>query len=158
MFKKPTYLISLVIMWAIFGIIFIVMGLLSLNLTIWIFSPEYANYNITDWATSMIFFMTFTETTTLMAFGSLFLIFSYETYKVKSWVWSAGLIISTIFLVIFSFLLASLMITTLIFPNDFTVPALIETMVTFLTDLGIIFLLTRPSIKLYFEQHQKKND
>jgi len=154
--KKPRYLIPLVILWAILGTIFILLGLLSLNLTIWIFSTEYSNYEILEWATSMIFFMTFTETTTLLVFGSIFIIFSYETYKIKSWVWNAGLIISTIFLVIFSFLLASLMLTTLIFPDEYTVTALIEVMLAFLVDLGIIFFLTRPNIKIYFEQ--KKND
>jgi hypothetical protein len=156
MLEKPKYLTALVLLWAILGIMFIILGLLSLNLTIWIFSAEYTDLGLPNWATSMIFFMTFTETTTLLVFGSIFLVFSYETYKVKSWAWNAGLIISTIFLVIFSFLLASLMITTLIFPyNEFTVPALIEIMVIFLVDLGIIFLLTRPAIKIYFEKQKK---
>ncbi len=157
MSDKPRYLFPLVLLWIVLGLIFIILGLFSLNLTIWIFSPEYTSYGIIDWATSMIFFMTFTETTTLLVFGSLFLIFSYETYKGKSWVWNAGVIISTIFLVIFSFLLASLMISTLLFPNDFTVPALIEGMITVLVDLGIIFLLTRPSIKIYFEKQKNNN-
>jgi len=157
MLKKPTYLILLVILWVIFGVIFITLGLLSLNTTIDVFS-DYENYRIhEDWAISMIFFMTFTETTTLLVFGSIFLIFSYETYKVKSWVWNAGLIISTIFLVIFSFLLASLMITTWIFLNEVTVSALINIMITFLVDLGIIFLLTRPNIKIYFEKQKMKD-
>ena len=157
MSDKPRYLFPLVLLWITLGLIFIILGLLSLNLTIWVFSPEYTSYGIIDWATSMIFFMTFTETTTLLVFGSIFLIFSYETYKGKSWVWNAGVIISTIFLVIFSFLLASLMISTLLFPNDFTVPALIEGMITVLVDLGIIFLLTRPSIKIYFEKQKNNN-
>ena len=157
MLNKPRYIILLVILWAIFGVIFVTLGLLSLNTTIAVFS-EYESYKIQeDWAISMIFFMTFTETTTLLVFGSIFLIFSYETYKVKSWVWNAGLIISTIFLVIFSFLLASLMITTLIFLNEVTVSALINIMLTFLVDLGIIFLLTRPSIKMYFEKQKIEN-
>jgi len=105
----------------------------------------------------MIFFMTFTETITLLVFGCIFTVFAYETYRCKSWVWNAGIIISTIFIVIFSFLLASLMLTALLFPNnEFSIPALITIMLTFLVDLGIIFLLTRPSVKLYFKNNKSE--
>jgi len=156
MLKKPKYLISLVLLWILFGAIFLGLGISSLTLTIWIFSSEYNALIMPNWVTPMIFFMTFTETTTLLVFGCIFAIFAYETYQCKSWVWNAGIIVSTIFIVIFSFLLASLMLTALLFTDEFSVQTLITIMLTFLVDLGIIFLLTRPHIKIYFEK-QKTN-
>jgi len=148
--NKPKYLISLVLLWILFGTIFLYLGLSSLTLTMWIFSPEYDALIMPSWVTPMIFFMTFTETITLLVFGCIFAFFAYETYHCKSWVWNAGIIVSTIFIVIFSFLLASLMITALLFTDEFSVQTLITIMLTFLVDLGIIFVITRPNIKSIF--------
>jgi len=153
--SKPKLLYLLILLWIIFGIIFIYLGTSSLSIALYIISPESINQlNLEDseWIQSLMFFGTFFLTTTMLVFGSIFVIFSYETYQRKTWVWNAGVIISTIFIVVFSFMLGSLMITSLMFMNQTIIQALIIIMIAFLTDLGIIFLITRPNIKAYFEK------
>ena len=148
---KTKYLYLLVLAWIVFGILFIYVGYLSLDIALYTVSPSYPTSEEANWAKPMLFFGTCLATTTLLVFGCIFFIFSYETCKGKSWVWNAGVIISTIFLVIFGFMLASLMVTTLLFTSAFTVRTLIIITIIFLVDLGVIFLITRPQIKSYFE-------
>jgi hypothetical protein len=150
MTDKPKYLNWLILLWLLFAAIFFYLGYFSLTLALWIFSAEYTALGLPSWTTSMLFFWSFMATITLLVFGGIFVLFSYETYRLRTWVWNAGVIISTIFIVIFSFLLASLMITALLFKNEFAVQTLITIMLTFLVDLGIVFLITRPSIKAIF--------
>jgi len=153
--KKPSLLYSLSTLWALLGLLFIYLGYYSLQLAIIVLSSE-AEFN--GWS-SMLFFGFFFLTTALLVFGAIFFIFTYETLKLKSWVWDAGIIISTIFLVIFSFMLSSSMITALLFPSAyFTVNVLIMIILVFLIDLGIIFLITRPNIKVIMHSQQQKND
>jgi len=151
---KPKLIYLLILLWILFGIIFIFLGLNSLSVALYILSPDSLsplNVEDTEWIQSLIFFGTLMITTTMLVFGSIFLLFSYEIYKCKTWVWNAGVIISTIFIVVFSFMLGSMMITSIMFMNQTVVNALIIIMMGFLTDLGIIFLITRPGIKSYFK-------
>jgi hypothetical protein len=97
-----------------------------------------------------------TSTIISFIFSSVFVIVAYGVYKKESWVWSTGLIFSTIFLAIFSLLLASFMINTLIFKDDFSISGLTTVIIAFLITLGIVFFNTRPAAKLYFELDQKK--
>jgi hypothetical protein len=146
MAERPKMLYLLIALWVIFSLIFISIGYASLDLASniykWFFTEEL-------YFGPMLFFVTFFLTIVMFVFGSIFLIFAYETFKRKRWVWNAGIIISTIFIVIFSFMLASLMITALIFMDNFSIPTLITVMIAFLVDLGIIFSITRPSVKEY---------
>ena len=143
---KPKLLYLLITMWIMFGLIFIYLGYASLTVVLYILGTSEQS----GWE-PIVFFGTFMATITMMVFGSIFLIFSYGTYKGKSWIWNAGIIISTIFIVIFSFMLASLMITVLLFTTSDLVLILVVSMIAFLVDLGIIFLVTRPNIKAYFK-------
>ena len=86
-----------------------------------------------------------------LVFSFVFVIIEYGIYKKDNWVWSTGLIFSTILLTIFGFLLASFMINAVIFKDEFSIIGLIIVIIAFLTDLGVIFLHTRPATKLYFE-------
>ena len=147
---KSKYLHLLILAWIIFGLMFICVGYKSLEIALYTVSSNYPTSEEVDWTKPMLFFGTCLATTTLFVFGCIFFIFSYETWKNKRWVWDAGVIISTIFLVIFGFMLASLMITTLVFINEFTVQILIIVIIIFLIDLSVIFLITRPQIKSYF--------
>jgi len=152
---KTNLLYLLILLWALFGIIFIFLGINSLSLALYIISPDSLsalNVEDAEWVQSLIFFGSLMATTTMLVFGSIFLLFSYEIYRCKSWVWNAGVIISTIFIVVFSFMLGSMMITSIMFMNQTVVNTLIIIMMAFLTDLGIIFLITRPNIKSYFEK------
>ena len=142
--NKPKILYLLVTLWALLGLVFIILGIYSLDLLIYILSPK----GPTNWEAMLFFGMVFL-TTALLIFGSIFVIFSYETYKAKTWAWNAGVIISTIFIVIFSFMLASIMLTALQFRDNFTIQTLEASVISFLIDLGIIFLITRPAIKEY---------
>ena len=145
MSERPKILYLLIGLWIIFSAIFIILGYYALDLVAYIASPA------SGWAIwyPMLFFGNLMITTILFVFGCIFLIFSYEIFKGKSWVWNAGVIISTIFIVIFSFVMGSLMITAIFFRDAFTVNTLIAVMLSFLVDLGIIFLITRPNIKSY---------
>lgn len=98
-----------------------------------------------------------TSTSIALVFSFVFVIVGYGIYKKDNWVWSTGLIFSTIFLTIFGFLLASFMINVVIFKDEFSIIGLVIVIIAFLTDLGIIFLHTRPATKLYFED-KKTND
>lgn len=142
--NKPKILYLLVTLWILLGLVFIILGIYSLDLLIYLLSPK----GPTGWEAMLFFGMVFL-TTVLLIFGAIFVIFSYETYKGKTWVWNAGIIISTIFIVIFSFMLASIMLTALQFRDNFTIQTLEASVISFLIDLGIIFLITRPAIKEY---------
>lgn len=146
MAEKPKMLYLLIALWVIFSLIFISMGYYSLDLALDALTQSHSDETF---FLPMLFFATFFLTIVMFVFGSIFLIFAYETFKIKKWVWNAGIIISTIFIVIFSFMLAALMITALIFMDSFSILTLITVMIAFLVDLGIVFSITRPSVKEY---------
>ena len=85
-------------------------------------------------------------------FSSLFVIFAYGTFRGDHWVWTTGVIFTTIFLAVFGLMLAAFMITAFNYPNIFSVTGLITTILSFLIDIGIVFFLTRPDAKVYFEK------
>jgi len=143
--SRPKILYPLVALWALLGLTFIILGAYSSELLIYIVSPQYIS---SSWDAMLFFGFVFIATAFLI-FGSIFVIFSYETFKGRSWAWNAGIIISTIFIVIFSFMLASIMLTALQFRDNFTIQVLEASVISFLIDLGIIFLITRPAIKEY---------
>ena len=130
------------------GIMFIIIGSYSLDISMSINKNPDA---LSLYWTAMLFFGAFFLTTALIIFGCIFLIFAYETFKGKAWAWNAGIIISTIFIVIFGFMLGSITITALLFLHKFTIQTLVAVMILFLSDLGIIFLITRPNIKVYMK-------
>ncbi len=84
-------------------------------------------------------------------FACVFILFSYGTFKRKRWVWYPGVIISTTFLAIFGLMLPSFMVTAVLYMDFFSVSGLITVVISLLIDLGIIYFITRPSLKLYFE-------
>ena len=142
---KPNLIYLGSLAWIIFGIEFLVIGFFSMDMVQFILSPE-SGYS--DWY-PMIFFGYFLILTTLFVFGVIFVIFGVEFLRGKSWAWSAGVLISTIFLVIFGFMLGSLMITALLFMDPFSIPTLVLMMITLLIDLGVLFLTTRPKVKIF---------
>ncbi len=84
-------------------------------------------------------------------FSSLFLLFAYGTFKKEHWVWTTGLIISTIFLVVFGLMLGAFMVNAAMFLDWFSVTGLITVVLSFITDIGIVFYLSRPDTKLFFK-------
>jgi len=88
-------------------------------------------------------------------FSIVFILIAIGTLKAREWVWTTGLILSTFFLAIFSLMLASFIIIFIIYSDSITFfvqYGLITTILAFITDLGIIYFLTRPITKLYFHR------
>ena len=151
MFDKPKNIYILTFLWALLSAMFILFGSYSLQILMdiptWEMFQDYENFR------SIVNFGYTMSTIVWFVFSSIFIIIAYGVLKADTWVWTTSLIISTIFLAVFSLMLASFIINTIIFldiaPN-FSVIGLIATIITFLIDLGIIFILTRPKTKLYF--------
>jgi hypothetical protein len=47
-------------------------------------------------------------------------------------------------------MLAAFMVNAIMFRDEFSVAGLVTVVVSLITDLGIVFFLTRPDTKLYF--------
>jgi len=147
---KPKYLYLLAMLWPLLSIIFFAWGAFSLFYVLEI--PDWKYTEAENILVQMMFFGTLLTTIVWFVFAFLFLSFSYGTLTVKKWVWTTGIIFSTIFLAIFGLMLASLMVTALMFLHYFSLLALITVIIAFLIDLGIIYCITRPSVKKYFAE------
>ena len=97
-----------------------------------------------------------TSTIIAFVFAFVYVIVAYGIFKKDTWVWSTGLIFSTIFLAIFGLLLSSFMINTVIFRDEFSIIGLMIVIIAFITNLGIVFFHTRPNTKTYFGLLEKK--
>ncbi len=152
---KPKNIIILAFLWVLLSAMFILWGSYSFSILIQIPTwNEIASFKV---LVSIIHFGYTMSTIIWLVFSSIFIIIAYGVLKADSWVWTTSLIISTIFLAIFSLMLASFIINALIFLKsapDFSVWGLITTILNFIIDLGIIFFLTRPKTKLYFQMTQ----
>jgi len=154
--KKPTIIFLLISLWLLLGGIFLAWGLFSLGFVVQI--PEgpdpIPSWEETELSTlyPMLYFGTLLSTITWFVFASVFAFFAYGIVRGKKSVWSAGIIISTIFIVILGLMLASLMATLLVFLNYFSVLGLITVIIAFLIDLTLVFCLTRSATKVYFEE------
>lgn len=146
--EKPRGIYILVLLWLLLSLIFIMWGLYSLELALDVLS--WSPSTMARMLYPMLFFGTLISATTWFVFGCLFFIFAYGTFKGIGWVWTSGIIISTIFLVIFGFMLASFMVTASLFLDFFSVMGIVTVVISFLIDLGIIYFITRPHIKVYF--------
>jgi hypothetical protein len=129
---------------------FIIWGAYSLELVLRIpgWQTELAHY---ENLVPMLHFGFLMATIVWFVFSSVFILISYATFRKDSWAWSTGIIISTIFLAVFFLMLASFMINAVLFLDWFSVLGLVAVVLTVLIDLGIVFFITRPATKLYFE-------
>jgi hypothetical protein len=144
--KRPIIVYLMVLLWLALSVIFVLWG--SFSLTIVLQIPEW----ITLGALQPQLYVGYLLSTIIwFLFSSLFLIFAYGTFRGDNWVWSTSLIISTIFLVAFSLMLAAFMVNALTFYDWFSIMGLVTVVLAFIIDLGVIFFLTRPLSKLYFK-------
>jgi len=104
----------------------------------------------------LLFFGYLTATIVWFSFSAVFVIFAYGSLRGDSWIWSTGLIISTIFLVVLGIMMGSLMVNSILFLDLFSVSGLVTTILAFIADLAIVYYLTRPAAKIYFESIVKK--
>ncbi len=154
--KKPKIIFLLIGLWLLLAGLFIAWGTFSLGyvvqlpggiepIPIW----EKSKFSVLY---PMLYFGTLLSTVTWFVFASVFVFFSYGTFKRKKSTWSAGIIFSTIFIAIIGLMLASLMATALVFLNYFSLLGLITAIIAFLIDLALVFCLTRSTTKVYFEE------
>jgi hypothetical protein len=104
----------------------------------------------------LLFFGYLTATIVWFSFSAVFVIFAYGSLRGDSWIWSTGLIITTIFLVVLGIMMGSLMVNSILFLDVFSVTGLVTTILAFIADLAIVYYLTRPAAKIYFESIVKK--
>jgi len=156
--KKPTIIFLLIGLWLLLGGIFLTWGLFSLAFIVQIpGGPDpIQGWEETDASSlyPLLYFGTLLSAITWFVFALVFAFFAYGAVKGKKSVWTSGIILSTIFIVILGLMLASLMATILIFLNYFSVLGLITVIIAFLINLSLVFCLTRSATKVYFEEKE----
>jgi hypothetical protein len=151
MSERPRTIYLLVLLWIALSGIFVLWGIYSLVIVIQI--PEWTELG---GLLSPLFFGYLVSTIVWFVFSSLFIIFSYATFRGDTWAWTTGIIISTIFLIVFGLMLGAFMVTSILFLDWFSVTGLITVVLSFLTDIGIVIYLTRPITKIYFAKMNSK--
>ena len=144
--ERPKIVYILILLWIALSVIFVAWGVFSLTIVVQI--PTWQEIRP---VIPQLHFGYLISTIVWFVFSSLFILFSYATFRRDSWAWTTGIIISTIFLAIFGLMLAAFMINAIMFRDWFSIAGLITVVLSFIIDLGIIFYLTRVPIKLYFE-------
>lgn len=163
--KRPNGVYMLVFLWLSLCIIFFMWGFHSLITVIDIPSWEDElrkavnpdNPQAAKTILSILYFGFLTSAIVWLVFSFIFMILAYASFLGRSWVWTIGLIFSTIFLVIFGLMLASFMITAWLFPTRFTIEGLITVVLSILIDLGLIYHLTRKKVRGYFHIEKDKS-
>ena len=151
MFRKPNTIVALALLWLVLAGIFLLWCGYSLDIVLdipsWFvdYGPEFRIL------TPILHFGYLLSTIIWLVFSVVFIIFSYGTLKKDQKIWTSGLIVSTIFLVIFGLMLASFMVNLILFKDVFSIWGITTSIIAFITDLGIIFFITRPMTKIYFE-------
>jgi len=144
--KRPASIYILILLWLTLSTMFILWGVFSLSVVIEV--PRWLSLGTLR---PQVYFGYLISTIIWFVFSSLFLIFAYGTFRGDSWTWTTGLIVSTIFLAVFGLMLAAFIITAITFLDWFSVQGLITVILSLLADLGIVYFLTRPIDKMYFE-------
>jgi len=148
--ERPKIIHILILLWAALSAIFILWGGYSLIYLLQVQEWGIENPELIK-LIPILHFGYLMSTIIWFVFSSVFLVITYGTLKRDHWVWSTGLILSTIFLAVFGLMLTAFIINALVFFDQFSVTGLITTIITFMIDLGIVFFLTRPKTKEYFE-------
>ena len=149
MIERPKLIIIVMLLWLSLSAIFLSWGVYSITVMIQI--PNWVDIEEISSIVPVLHFVYLISTIVWFVFSSLFIVFAYGTFRKDSWVWTTGVIISTIFLAVFGLMLASFMINAIMFKDDFSITGLTTVILSFITDLGIVFFLTRPNTKAYFE-------
>jgi len=150
MSERPGAIYMLTLLWIALCGIFIMWGQFSLDFVIQI--PSWENY-LED-LMPMLHFGYLISTIVWFVFAAIFIFFAYATFKRIHWIWTSGIILTTIFLAIFGLMLAAFMINALMFRDLFSVLGLVTVVCSFLIDIAIVFFLTRPVTKLYFQKEE----
>jgi len=158
--ERPKTIIGLILLWISLCSLFLLWG--AYTLTVLINMAVKWTYPVGSEGLAPILHFGFILTTIVwFLFSFVFISIAIGTLKAHDWVWTTGLILSTFFLAIFALMLGSFIIIFIIYSDFITFfvqYGLITTILAFITDLGIIFFLTRPATKFYFHmaKEQKK--
>ncbi len=147
MLKRPKTVFVIVLLWLALSAIFVMWGWFSLTIVLQL--PSWK-----QWLEDLLPQVNFgylVSTIVWFVFSSLFIVFAYGTFRKDNWVWTTSIIISSIFLAVFGLMLAAFMINALFFLDPFSVWGLVTAILSFLIDIGIVFFLTRPATKIFFE-------
>ena len=146
MSERPRVIYILILLWLSLSVIFVNWGSYSLSVIL-----QIPNWGGLGDLPPVLNFGYLISAIVWFVFASVFILFAYGTFKKELWVWTTGLILSTIFLAIFGLMLAAFMVNAIMFLDLFSVTGLVTVVLSFIIDLGIVFYLTRPAIKLFFE-------
>lgn len=149
MTKRPRSIYILILLWLALATLFTLWAGYSVSIILQL--PSWVE-DLTRPIVSVLNFGYLMSAIAWFVFSGIFIIFAYGTLKKESWVWTTGIIITTIYLAIFALMIASFMVNALIYLNQFSVLGLVTVVLALLIDLGIIFYLTRPATKIYFDQ------
>jgi len=145
--ERPRSCYILTILWPLLSIIFVNWAWYSISYVLiiptWPLSGPASLY-------PLLLFGTIVCSVVFAVFACLFFVFAYGTFMGKKWVWTIGVILSTLFLIIFGLMLGSFMVTAIVFPGFFSIAGLNSVVIAFILDLGVIYFITRPDIKFYF--------
>jgi hypothetical protein len=144
--ERPRIIYIVTLLWLVLSVIFVLWGVYSL-----VYLIDIPNWTISAALKAILHFGYLMSTIVWFVFSSVFIVIAYGTLRKDHWVWTTGLIISTIFLAIFALMLTAFIINALRFFDQFSVLGLVTVVLSFITDLGVIFHLTRPNTKKYFE-------
>jgi len=115
MVERSKNIYILVLLWLALSAIFVMWGGYSLIIVLLI--PRWEQWLVE--LTPQVHFGFLISTIVWFVFSSLFLLFAYGTFKREHWVWTSGLIISTIFLVVFGLMLGAFMVNAAMFLDWF---------------------------------------
>ena len=149
MIERPKTIYALILLWLALSAIFLLWGAYSLILVVKI--PSWRSDTVVSPLVPILHFGYLLSTIAWFVFSGLFVVFAYVTFRKDSWAWTTSVIFSTIFLAIFSLMLASFIVNAMMFFDWFSVSGLVTVVLAFFADLGIIFFTTRPITKKYFE-------
>ncbi|MBN2065763.1 MAG: hypothetical protein JW771_03025 [Candidatus Thermoplasmatota archaeon] len=147
--EKPRLIYVLSLLLLTVGVLFLRLGIFSIEILL----------DMSNWYSkvpvSLIYILHFWYLVSAIAsivLASSFFVLLYATIKRYHWARNAGIVLSTLYLIVFGMLLAALMVNSVIFHDEFSIASLVTIIVAFFLDFGIVFLLTRPAVRLYFQQ------
>jgi hypothetical protein len=145
--KKPTNIYILVLLHLSLSVIFIAWGHYA---TIYLSQIPSWQDELSLEFIGFLYWVVFIGTLVWLGTSLLFMGLSYGLYKQRHRAWTISMILTTLGLVVFSIMLLGFIVTSLMFKDTFSITGLITDILALLIDISIVYLLTRPSTKQYF--------
>jgi len=120
MSERPKVIYILILLWLSLSVIFVNWGSYSLSIVLQI--PDWENW--LGELTPQLHFGYLISAIVWFVFSAVFILFAYGAFRKELWVWTTGVIISTIFLAIFGLMLGAFMVNAIMFLDMFSVTGL----------------------------------